>query len=98
MPFVCRDTTGAIVGVSQATSENFTEEVAADSAEIAHFLDSIQSGPESLKSTDQGLIRVLEDVINLLVEKDLIKLSELPPDAQDKISTRQKLRDVLRGH
>ena len=97
MPFVRRDPAGSIVGVSESTTQGFTEEVASHSAEMIHFLDKIRPRPESLERTDQGFVRVLEDVIDLLVEKDLIKLNELPQDAQGKLSTRRQLRKIPPG-
>ncbi len=50
-----------------------------------------------LTESDLAFIRVLEDVIALLAEKNLIEVAELPKAARDKLATRHKLRFQLRG-
>lgn len=98
MPFVSRDNRGAIVTVSQVPCENCSEEVAADNAELMRFLGDLQSDVLSrLQESDRGFVRVLEDVVDLLIDKELIHLAELPQDAQDKLRQRKQLRRRLRG-
>lgn len=50
-----------------------------------------------LDATDLGLARVLEDLINLLVSKNLISFSELPIQAQQKLIGRQQVREKIAG-
>jgi hypothetical protein len=50
-----------------------------------------------LTESDLAFIRVLEDMIALLAEKNVIKIAELPKAAQDKLASRHKLRFQLRG-
>ena len=45
-----------------------------------------------LSHTDDDMIRVVEDVIDLLIKKNLITLTDLPPAAQHKLVTRKRLR------
>ena len=47
--------------------------------------------------TDQSFIRVLEDLIETLVEKKVIALSDLPAPAQQKIIERRELRGSIEG-
>lgn len=97
MPFVHRDADGVIVAVSRSRDAHCGEEVAADDPALVRFIGALQSDVASqLRSTDQGFIRVLEDVVDLLVEKGVIGLGELPEDAQDKIRQRKELRARLR--
>jgi hypothetical protein len=42
-------------------------------------------------------VRVLEDVIDLLVEKGVFRFTDLPAPAQEKLLSRRSLRSSLRG-
>lgn len=50
-----------------------------------------------LTESDLAFIRVLEDVIALLAEKNVIDIAELPRSARDKLAARHQLRFELRG-
>jgi len=96
MPYVKRDDNGRVVAVSLVADTDFVEELAEDSAELSAFL-SPASGAGSLDDTDQGFVRVLEDVVELLIDKGVILFTELPQSAQGKILARQQLRSELAG-
>jgi acyl-coenzyme A synthetase/AMP-(fatty) acid ligase len=44
---------------------------------------------------DAGAIRILEDLIDLLVKKNIFMFTELPKDAQMKIQERRQLRQKI---
>jgi len=92
MPFVKRDEKGTIVAVSQRHSPGFDEELQKNHPELDAFFKGVINEENILDATDQDLIRVLEDVVDLLIDKGLILFTELPVDAQDKIIKRQQLR------
>ena len=48
-----------------------------------------------LAATDQEMARVGEDLVNVLITKGIIALSDLPQSAQDKIAQRAALRNKL---
>jgi len=48
-----------------------------------------------LATTDQPFIRVLEDLIQALIDKKTIALTDLPQPVQDKIAARKALRAKL---
>lgn len=95
MPFVKRDGAGNVTAISQEPGAGFDQEIPNDDPVIAAFLIEVGADPHSLSATDQDLIRVLEDVVELLISKGLILLTELPADAQQKIMRRQKLRSEI---
>ena len=97
MPFVSRNAQGEISAVSQQLTGECVEEVAAADPALARFLGALQPDLTALQQSDQGFIRVLEDVVDLLIEKGLIALNDLPQDARDKIAQRKALRRNLRG-
>jgi hypothetical protein len=73
------------------------EEVPEGSAELAAFLGDGEAGRESIDQTDQDFVRVLEDVVQLLIDKGVILFTDLPDSAQEKIMRRQRLRSELGG-
>ena len=97
MPYVKRDSCGAIQAVCAIPDGECLEEVTADDPALAVFLASLQTERTALADTDQGFVRVLEDVIDLLVEREVFQLQDLPQDARDKLQRRKALRSKLAG-
>ncbi|MFV8818042.1 hypothetical protein [Haliea sp. E17] len=91
MPFVKRNSQGEVVAVSLEWAADFDEELPAGSVELVTLLGHA-SADDSLADTDQDFIRVLEDVVDLLIDKGVFLFTELPGSAQEKILKRQKLR------
>lgn len=57
----------------------------------------VDSGTKAdLARMDVDFIRVLEDLIDVLVAKGVINLTDLPPQALDKLSQRRRVRRRLR--
>jgi hypothetical protein len=98
MPFVERSDDGKIIGLRTATGTNCTEEKSINDEEILDFLkDNLDN--KFLKSllahSDAGLIRLLEDLIELLTKKNIILFTELPEKAQQKITERTQIREKM---
>lgn len=49
-----------------------------------------------VSATDASLIRVLEDLIDLLIERGVIRFTDLPPAAQAKLTARRHWRTDMR--
>ena len=92
MPFVKRDQSGKIDAVSLNESADFSELVDAESAELEVFLEDARPFADSLRESDSDLVRVLEDLIEMLTAKGVIMFTELPESAQQKILFRKRLR------
>ncbi|MBL4827837.1 MAG: hypothetical protein JKY66_09035 [Spongiibacteraceae bacterium] len=95
MPYVHRDNDGKILLVSQEKLDQCDEWLEEGSQELENFLKLLR-GKEHIEKTDLSFVRVLEDVIDLLIAKNTILLTELPSMAQKKIAERQHLRKALR--
>ncbi len=67
--------------------------VTLDSSTIRVLEDIIDPLGAAGKFIDSSMPRVLEDVIDLLIQKHLIELTELPPEAQKKILARKATRE-----
>ncbi|MCW8914905.1 MAG: hypothetical protein OQK24_03510 [Magnetovibrio sp.] len=94
MPYVMRNAEGHIIAVLSEEVEG-SEFVAANDRQLSFFLS--QESPEKvaqkeLMESDLGLIRVFEDLINVLIEKGVIMFNDLPEPAQNKLLARSGLR------
>ncbi len=93
MPFVQRDQAGEIIAVSRTRGGACDEEVASADPALAGFLASLRSPQTELTASDLAFIRVLEDLIDLLVDRKIIELADLPEDARKKLARRKALRE-----
>ena len=60
--------------------------------EVQRYLEDAM---KQLSSSDTETIRVIEDLVDLLIEKKLILLTDLPAAAQKKLSERRQIRGDL---
>jgi len=96
MRYVARDETGQVVAVSLVQDAAHPEALQEDAPELLAFARGL-SEPDALAESDLGMARVLEDLIDLLIDKALIRFTDLPGPAQDKLLNRRSLRHARRG-
>ena len=101
MPFVVRDTEGNIAGVYDRPVEG-GEEVAADDAELLGFIQAAVPGApvasniaDEWVQADLALARVLEDLIDVLIDKNMINFTDFPEGAQKKLLSRRGMRKEM---
>lgn len=102
MPFIQRNSDDQITAITQSM-EVGGECVAADHPELLRFL--VSSGITDagnvknleMLSSDLKMIRVIEDVIDILMSKNLLIFSDLPPAAQEKLLAQKGRREKLFG-
>nr|WP_295549588.1 hypothetical protein [uncultured Pseudacidovorax sp.] len=98
MPFVQRNSQGEIVALFATSQPQAGEWLDAQAAEVRAFLGDPPAAPAAaFGSLDSDFIRVLEDVIDALIDKNLLRLTDLPLEAQRKLLARKDLRQHLRG-
>jgi hypothetical protein len=100
MPYVSRDASGKISGVFEHAEVGVGDEIAADDPELRRFLveqglSSPDSARQVLAESDLKMIRLVDDLIDLMIDKDLIKFTDLPPAAGEKYLQRQVARKRL---
>ena len=98
MLYVERDKAGNIIALHMKPEANAHEQKAIMDEEILEFLDkSVDTDPwvQLLSLSDIGIIRILEDLIDLLIRKNIFMLTDLPEEAQKKIMERKRVRERI---
>jgi hypothetical protein len=96
MPYVQLDESGQVIAMSAEPKPGF-DEIAADSPELNMFFERSGVALSVFHASDAGVIRVLDDLINLLVDGNIIRFTDLPQEAQAKLLERRSLREAS-GH
>ena len=99
MFYVQRDQNNALVRVEAQAYAEATETLPADHHEIQAWFagDEIEDSLKQLKNSDLEMIRVLDDLIQVLTRKGVISVTDLPPAAQAKLMDRNQAREALGG-
>ncbi|QLG87257.1 hypothetical protein HQ393_02765 [Chitinibacter bivalviorum] len=92
MIFVERNARGEIIAIYQEERAGATEQLAHNDPSVLHFLGSTNT---DLSHSDIVLIRVIEDLVDVLIQKNLLRLTDLPVAAQEKLLSRKTLRKRL---
>jgi hypothetical protein len=58
-------------------------------------IDDTSSTADALSQSDTAIARVLEDLIDVLIDKGVIQFTDLPQAAQIKLMTRRQTRAKL---
>ena len=96
--YVKRNQNGEIISISRMHDVEYSEQVSDDAPDLLQFLQGEKSAEQlALEQTDQTMARVLEDVINLLVDQGTIRFTDLPEAAQTKLLSRRELRGQRQG-
>jgi len=93
MAYVLRNAQGKIIAASVA--ENLGDGwtlIENNEKDYLEFLERSLAEGDSFRESDIHLARVLEDLIALLVERNTIRFTDLPPAAQKRLNDRQSMR------
>ncbi|SMF60818.1 hypothetical protein SAMN02745866_03889 [Alteromonadaceae bacterium Bs31] len=95
MPYIKRNSDGEVVAISQSLEPGFTELLPNSDPSILKFIQNVGGDQVRMVESDIEFVRVLEDLIDVLVAKNYILLTDLPEIAQEKMRERQVLRGKL---
>lgn len=98
MAYVRRNEEGRIINVYDSPESGASEYLSIESEELISFLtqtDDADAARVALSMSDMALVRVLEDLINTLIDKGVILFTDLHPAAREKLANREKIRDQL---
>jgi hypothetical protein len=95
MPYVKRNEQGKVVQLLDISSNEHSEWLEVSDEEVVDFLHQSPKADDLLKvlsGSDGSMVRVVEDVVDLLLQKQIFNFTELPEAVQSKLNERKKLR------
>jgi ubiquinone biosynthesis protein COQ9 len=99
MFYVQRNTGGELIRVEASPYPEATQTLPSSHHEVQEwFADrTLEANLTQLKQSDLEMIRVLDDLIQLLLEKRVIGINDLPSTVQAKLQARSLARKNLPG-
>jgi hypothetical protein len=108
MPFVKRDAQGRIASIHREQDSPDLHYLPKNHPEVTGFLAADKrstdrpgverpntEGRGELMRSDFEMIRVYEDLTDILISKRIVLLTDFPPAAQEKLMRRKRLRSSL---
>ena len=96
--YIERSADGKIIGLRKEPGPNSAEVKSLSDQEVVEFLEqNLESDKLKilLSQTDMSFIRLLEDLIDLLMKKNIVILTEFPEKAQEKLIGRKRIREKI---
>ncbi len=97
MHFAQRGADGLISSLHREAPDGDSEQLADDHPDVIAFVHGASEVGEFAK-LDAGFVRVIEDLIDTLIAKHLINLTDLPEQAQAKLLSRKSFRERATRH
>ncbi len=94
MAYIQRDSAGKITAIFESPQFEGQEQLALDAPELIEYLAK-DNAKVILAASDADLVRVLEDLINTLIDKQVIMFTDLPLAAREKLVSRERIRGHL---
>lgn len=95
--WIRRNVAGTIQSISLVANSDHIEQIDGDDEEVIAFARSVSPKQSALLESDLALIRVIEDLIDVLIHKDVLRFTDLPDRVQAKLLERRKLRGSMRS-
>ncbi len=95
MLFIERGNDGKIIALHNAPRPEALEEKSILDEEVLTFFNRTDSSKHLMAMSDLGTVRILEDLIDVLIHKNLINFTELPEHAQKRLRERKELREKI---
>ncbi|MDD3484008.1 hypothetical protein [Azovibrio restrictus] len=94
MPYIKQDAAGRILSLHREAEPGADTYLPASHPDVLAFMG--QEG-NAMEKMDLEFIRVIEDVIDLLLERNVIMFTDLPPAVQQKLNLRRSTRSSGQG-
>jgi hypothetical protein len=96
MPYVQRDAAGALSSLHREAPDAAAEFLPDDDPQVLAFVGA--DSEDRFARLDADFVRVLEDVIDTLIGRNLINITDLPAEAQVKLFSRKTYRERYAGN
>ena len=97
MPYVRRNPSGAIDSLHRQPDAWADEFLPDEHAEVQSFIGRPVEG-DGFSRLDADFVRVIEDVIDTLIVKNILNITDLPAEAQAKLFARKSFRERTSRH
>lgn len=96
MPYVQRDAQHRIARLCREAEPEAQEFLPSADPEVQEFLGQTVGDPQAdFRALDADFVRVLEDVVDVLIGRHIIAITDLPLEARAKLMSRKSYRDSL---
>ncbi|MFN3580931.1 MAG: tryptophan synthase subunit beta [Pseudomonas sp.] len=97
MYYVKRDAAGLLCQVETRPFDDMHGEMSDEDPELQQWLTArkLADNLQRLESSDLEMIRVLDDLIAVLINKGVIRITDLPPAAHSKLMQRTHARQAV---
>lgn len=99
MLYAIRNPEGRIIGLTESARPG-SQAVDVKNREVLEFLsinDEDFSAEEFLEQSDVGTVRIIEDMIDVLIAKNLILFTDFPLASQKKLLSRKLARTIIQS-
>jgi len=93
MPYVRRNDQGRVDSLHRERGAAADEFLPDDHAEVQAFVGNVDHRQRDFSRLDADFVRVLEDVIDTLIVKNVLNITDLPEQAQAKLFARKSFRE-----
>src|SRR5689334_4688959 len=99
MPYALRHPDGQISSLHRDPQAG-AEFLAHDDPQVRAFLGGGDENEQARQfaSLDADLVRVLEDLIDALIQRNVLMVTDLPVQAQQKLFNRKHVRDKMKNY
>lgn len=95
MPYVHRDADRRIARLCRDAEPDAQEFLPTADPEVQAFLGQGGGEGTDFRALDADFVRVIEDVVDVLISRHIIAITDLPPEARAKLMSRKSYRDSL---
>lgn len=93
MPYVIRHADGQLDSLHRTRSEAASEFLDDRHPEVMAFLGATDEGNSNFSRLDADFVRVIEDLVDVLLSKNILNITDLPAEAQAKLFARKSFRE-----
>ncbi len=95
MPYVRRTADGRIASLHREREDGAAEFLPDAHPDVLAFVGAAapEGGEEQFSRLDADFVRVIEDVIDTLIVKNILNITDLPAEAQAKLFARKSFRE-----
>jgi hypothetical protein len=93
MPYIRRNAAAQIESLHRHPEDSAQEFLVDSHPDVQAFVGSSAPSDGGFSSLDADFVRVIEDVIDTLLVKNVINITDLPAEAQAKLFARKSFRD-----